>query len=238
MQNPVACILMAKQPQVGRTKTRLCPPLTHLEAANLYAALLQDTISLAAGLGGMDLAIAVTPPEAISYFNAISPRGTLLLPIQGKDIGECLMLAFAKLLDLGYSKALALSTDGPTLPGEYIRQAMDALDENDIVLGPSEDGGYNLIGLKQPHPTVFQDIEWSTSKVLAQTGRQASLANLRLAFTPPWHDVDNAADLHRLYHELHTLPADRLVYTRAFFSTFDVRRLAGAPNGSQDHLLH
>ena len=100
-----AIIIMAKQPQAGKTKTRLCPPFTTEGAARLFEALLRDTIELAAGLEGIQLAIAISPPEAQAYFSSISPPGTLLLPIEGANIGICLEKALEGLLERKFEES-------------------------------------------------------------------------------------------------------------------------------------
>jgi rSAM/selenodomain-associated transferase 1 len=222
MGDPVL-VIMAKQPAVGRTKTRLCPPLTPAEAAALYEALLRDTIGLVASLKGVRLAIAVTPPEAIGDFRRISPTDAILLPVAGADIGECLDQVLGHLLAAGHStanfqRAIALNSDGPTLPVAYLRQAIARLEGADVVLGPSEDGGYYLIGLTQPRPELFRGIEWSTERVTAQTLARAEAMGLSVALLPPWYDVDTAADLDRLRAELAALPAEVLPHTRRFFN--------------------
>jgi rSAM/selenodomain-associated transferase 1 len=218
-----ALIIMAKQPAVGQTKTRLCPPLTPTQAAALYEALLRDSIELAAGLEGVRLAIAVTPPEAMGYFRRISPAGATLLPVAGADIGDCLNQVLSRLLAAGHGQALACNSDGPTLPVAFLRQAIALLDESDVVLGPSEDGGYYLIGLKRPRPELFQGIAWSTGRVLAQTVERAEALGLSVALTLPWYDVDTASDLDRLRDELVGLPAGALLHTRRFFAYFAPR---------------
>ena len=211
-------VIMAKQPAVGETKTRLCPPLTADEAAALYEAMLWDTIGLVAGLDDVSLAIAVTPPEAIGAFRCMGPPDAILLPVAGADIGDCLSQALGALLAAGHFSAIAINSDGPTLPAAYLRQAVARLDGADIVLGPSQDGGYYLIGLKQPRPELFRDIEWSTERVTAQTLDRAETLELSIALLPPWYDVDTPADLDRLQTELAILPAEALPHTRRFLA--------------------
>jgi rSAM/selenodomain-associated transferase 1 len=219
-------VIMAKEPAVGQTKTRLCPPLTCAEAAALYEAMLRDTIelvagpsaSLRAGLEGVRLAIAVTPPGAADSFRRISPPDAILLPVAGADIGDCLNQVLGRLLADGHSRAIALNSDGPTLPVATLCQAIAWLNGADVVLGPSEDGGYYLIGLTQPRPELFRGIEWSSERVTAQTLARAEAMGLRVALLPPWYDVDTAADLDRLRAELATLPAEALPHTRRFFN--------------------
>ena len=215
MTNPIL-VIIAKKPQVGRTKTRLCPPLTPTQATQLYEALLSDSITLATGLQGIDLAIAVTPPEATTYFRSISPPGTLLIPVECVDIGDCLTQVFRNLLEVESPKVLAFNADGPTLPQEYLQSAVHLLDEHDVVLGPSEDGGYYLLGLKQLYPEIFTGITWSTPQVLAQTLSKIEILGLQVGQLPCWYDVDTDADLIRLQKELAALPNDRLTHTRQF----------------------
>ena len=215
MREPVF-VIMAKQPAVGRTKTRLCPPLMPEEAAVLYEALLRDTVELVAGLEGTRPAIAVTPPEATDEFRCLSPPGVILLPVAGRDIGECLSQVLGQLLDAGYPKVIAINSDGPTLPADYLRQAIIQLEQADVVLGPSADGGYYLIGLKQPQPELFRDIAWSTDQVTPQTLARAEAMGLQVAVLPPWYDLDTGADLEHLWTELADLPPETLPHTRRF----------------------
>jgi rSAM/selenodomain-associated transferase 1 len=217
MSDP-ALVIMAKQPIVGRTKTRLSPPLTPAEATALYEALLLDTIELGAGLKGVQLAIAVTPPQAVDTFRHIGPPGIILLPVAGTDIGDCLDQVLGRLLAAGHPLAIALNSDGPTLPDAYLRQAFDRLRGFDVVLGPSKDGGYYLIGIKEARPELFRDIRWSSERVTAQTLARAEAMGLSVALLPPWYDVDTGADLERLRGELATLPAETLPHTRRFFA--------------------
>lgn len=227
MLNPAACVIMAKQPQVGKTKTRLCPPLTAQEAADLSEALLLDTIALISNLPGIDLALAITPPPSEAYFAGITPPGTRLLPVEGENIGECLVQAIEALLDLGYRKALAINADSPSLPAEFIVQAADLLDHHDLVLGPGEDGGYYLVGLNRLHKGIFDDIPWSTARVLPQTLQRSHALGLSTALTPAWYDIDTVAELQRLNKELQELPADRLINTQRFLAGFNLDQRLG-----------
>jgi len=237
MTRPPALAIMAKAPAVGRTKTRLCPPLTPARAAALYEALLRDTIALAAGLEGVQLAIALTPPEATAWFERWSPPGTLLLPVNGADIGECLDRVLGALLAAGHRGALALNSDGPTLPLAHLRQALAQLDQADVVLGPGEDGGYYLIGMRVPHPRLFYEIDWSTDRVLAQTLARAERLGLRVALLRPWYDVDTASDLDRLRAELKTLPAAALPHTRRFLGHDDGRMTTDDEGRNTEHAI-
>jgi hypothetical protein len=218
--NDVALAIMAKRPTAGQTKTRLSPPLAPHEAAALYEAMLMDTIDLVARLEGVQLVIAYSPIGALDYFRHICPLGAILLPITGADIGDCLHQVLELLLALGYAAVLALNSDGPSLPLSCLQQAVIELreSETDIVLGPNEDGGYYVIGLKEPHPKLFQGIDWSTKWVTTQAAAKAEMLGLRLSRLPLWYDVDTAAELARLRAELPTLAHDALPHTRRVLS--------------------
>jgi uncharacterized protein len=213
---------MAKQPQVGRTKTRLCPPLSPQEAADLSEALLLDTIVLVSHLSGIDLALAITPSSSHAYFTRVTLPGTRLLPVEGENIGACLAQALGAFLDLGYRKVIALNADSPSLPAEFIVQAEDLLDHHDLVFGPGEDGGYYLVGMKRLHAGVFDDVTWSTARVLTQTLQRSHALGLSVALTPPWYDIDTVVELKRLNSDLRGLPADRLPNMRRFLAGFNL----------------
>jgi glycosyltransferase A (GT-A) superfamily protein (DUF2064 family) len=138
------------------------------------------------------------------------------LPIACDDIGDGLNQALERVLAAGHSPAMAFHSDGPTVPAAYLEQAIARLQEADVVLGPSEDGGYYLIGLKQARPELFRDIEWSTERVTAQTLARIHTLGLNGALLPSWYDVDRPADLDRLRVELATLPAEVAPHTRRF----------------------
>jgi rSAM/selenodomain-associated transferase 1 len=221
--NSTALIIMAKEPKIGSTKTRLCPPLKFKEAAKLYEVLLWDTIKMTTQIKGIDIAIAVTPPEATEYFKGITSSETHLIPVTCAAIGECLSFALGQLLSMGYSRVMALNSDGPTLPPAYIQQAVERLGQNDLVLGPAEDGGYYLIGVKKKHDSLLTGISWSTSEVLSQTLVKANQLGLTVSLIPPWYDVDTAKDIQRLCNELETLPLDTLINTRQFLDQWHLK---------------
>lgn len=221
MTNDTAIVIMAKYPQAGKTKTRLCPPLTQLQAAELYRAMLQDTVSLVAQLDNVDLAIAITPPDAREHFTELVTPGIQLLPVEGADIGECLVKALSGLLEQGYQKAIALNSDGPTLPSSFLVQASQELDLVDLVIGPSDDGGYYLVGVKRLVPEIFQSIAWSTRMVLTQTLERVIELSMSVKLLPAWYDVDIPEDLARIRSDLQKLPDGSLEHTRRVLSHID-----------------
>jgi len=213
----IAVFIMAKAPRVGEVKTRLCPPLAPAEATELYRAFLLDKIEQVRGLRSAIPAIAYTPPEERAVFETLAP-GVVLFPQEGEDLGARLANSFDALLRSGYTGALAVDSDTPTLPPEYLEHALAAVAEPDVdlVLGPSEDGGYYLIGLRRPCRDLFEAMAWSTPAVLPETIRRARAKGLRIALLPSWFDVDTAEEMERLRRDLETADGSAPRHTRSF----------------------
>jgi rSAM/selenodomain-associated transferase 1 len=214
-QNFCAITVMAKAPQPGRSKTRLVPPLTPEQAAELSAAFLRDTtenIAAAAKLALISGSVAYAPAGADSRFDGLLAAGTSLVladgtldtPANVTGFGRCLLHAITSLLADGFASAIVLNSDGPTLPARVLARAADMLAApgDRAVLGPADDGGYYLLGLKRPHAHMFADIAWSTADVAAQTRARAAEIGLELVELPVWYDVDDAASLARLQADL------------------------------------
>ena len=146
-----AVAIMAKAPQPGQVKTRLCPPLSHSEAAQLYQAFLFDKIAQLNALPRVARVISYSPDEAKSVFQELTPSHFMLIPQRGDELGSRILFTFDQLFQQGYTQVLVIDSDTPTLPTAYLKQALRliAAQQNDVVLGPTEDGGYYLIGLRQ-----------------------------------------------------------------------------------------
>jgi len=208
-------IVMAKAPVPGTVKTRLCPPYTFEEAAELYNCFLLDTFDLVRQLREVIVVVAYYPPGAEGVFKSIASTAFQLLPQKGNDLAERLKGAFEQLFSLGYEQVVAIGADSPTLPPAYITRSFELLARADLILGPSVDGGYYLIGMRAPHPELFQEVAMGTERVLSQTLERACRTNLRVSLLPPWYDVDTQNDLERLRAELSTAPQVAM-HTRAF----------------------
>ena len=214
-----AVAIMAKAPRPGAVKTRLCPPLTPRAAAALARGFLRDRIAQVRGLRGVTPVIAYAPASERDLFERLAPHVTLM-PQQDGDLGARMRSALATLLASGHRAALAIGTDTPTLPTRVLQQAVDliASAEVDVVLGPAEDGGYTLIGVRADHPTLFDAVPWSTAEVLAITLRRARAAGLRAACVNRCFDVDTPDDLTRLRAALtespHLAPLTSRFFTR------------------------
>jgi len=202
---------MAKAPQPGRAKTRLCPPLHPAQAAELSAAFLRDiteNIALASRATPIDGYVAYAPAGDESWFTGhLAERTELVLadgsPPMPRDVqgfGRCLLHAAQALFATGVSAVCLVNSDSPTLPTSVLIQAARALlaPGERIVLGPAEDGGYYLLGMQRPHAHLFAGIAWSTSGVAAATRTRAVALRLDVVTLPAWYDVDDAASLDRL----------------------------------------
>ena len=214
----VAIVIMAKAPRAGAVKTRLCPPLSPADAADLYACFLRDKIAQVEAVTGATGVVAFTPEESRSEFEALAP-GFRLIEQLGADLGERLRNCLDALLGDAYAGALAIDSDTPTLPTAFLEQAVSLLSGPgaDVVVGPSHDGGYYLIGVRRPAPFLFERMPWSTPAVLPETLRRAEAKGLQVARLPVWFDVDTPADLDRLRAELAGSDGPPM-HTRNFFA--------------------
>jgi len=199
-----ALAIFAKAPIVGQVKTRLCPPLSPEEAKELYQCFLLDTVARALRLPDVQVCLAFTPAESEELLRAFLPGSLLYFPQRGDSLGEREANVFVDLLQKGFSHVVLIGGDIPTLPFFHLQGAFARLTDprTDVVFGPSEDGGYYLIGARALHPCLFENIAWSTSTVLAETLAQARREGLNVAQVPAWYDVDSAVDLERLTVEL------------------------------------
>ncbi len=211
-------LVVAKRPAAGQTKTRLCPPLSGAAAAALYECFLRDTLDIMRQVAGVARGIGYLPEDAIDYFHQLAPD-MALTPQRGANLGERLDHLLTNALSAGARQAVVIDSDSPTLPAKYLTMAFLALDgEADVVLGPCEDGGYYLIGLKRPQPRLLREVEMSTPFVVRDTLALASELELRAALLPQWYDVDTVAELNRLRVELRETPIEVARHTRAMLN--------------------
>ncbi len=200
-----ALAVMAKAPRPGKVKTRLSPPLTLAQTAALNICFLQDTAENIAGVGAQAVPIlCYTPVGDESAFDGILPHHFALIPQRGDNFGQRLLAAAQDILACGFASVCLIDSDSPTVPRAAFIQAVAELSKpgDRVVLGPSHDGGYYLIGLKQPHPEPFDRISWSTALVAEETRQRCREAALDLVELPLWYDVDDAATLALLNAEL------------------------------------
>jgi hypothetical protein len=207
---------MAKASAPGRAKTRLVPPLTYDQAADLNTAFLQDVADnlvlanlVAAGRGANARAAIVGyaaygPPGSGDFFRRILPQSIGLIEAWLPNFGDCLFHTVREILARGHDSAVVLNADSPTLPTALLVETAEVLARpgDRAVLGPSSDGGYYLLGLKFAHRRMFEDIAWSTERVAEQSLARAREIGLDVHMLPAWYDVDDIDGLRRLQAEL------------------------------------
>lgn len=203
-RDDIALGIMCKAPFDGACKTRLCPPLTAMEAGEVSRCFIADVAAVIDGVSGSGGVAVYTPAGAETAFAGVLPLGFAMLAQRGVDLGERMLNAVDDLLCAGFGGVCLINSDSPTLPAALLRQAIAELRRpgDRIVLGPAIDGGYYLIGLKQPHAALFHAVAWSTSGVLAQTLARAAGLAVPLSLLPMWYDVDDLGSLQLLLHDL------------------------------------
>jgi hypothetical protein len=199
--------VMAKAPREGEVKTRLLGALSPEEAKGLYVAFLSDTFAIMEDVReereSLALALCYTPEGEEEAFEQVEREGSLMIPQRGANLGDRLTNCFADLFALGFESVVVIGADSPTLPGSYVFDAFECFEtDDDVVAGPTEDGGYYLIGMRKLHKRIFEDIPWSAAGALDATIERAREAELNLVLLPEWQDVDTPEDLERLKREL------------------------------------
>ncbi len=242
-----ALAVMAKAPRPGKVKTRLSPPLTLAQTAALNICFLKDTTTNLAAVGNNSMGlVCYTPIGDEAAFETLLPEAFALIPQRGDTFGQRLLAAAEDILACGFASVCLIDSDSPTVPHAAFEQAVADLARpgDRIVLGPSDDGGYYLIGLKQPHPELFGRISWSTADVAEETRQRCREASLELVDLPLWYDVDDAATLATLNAELlesipptfAQMPGYPAPHTREFLMELDTPTdlVAQAPVDSHD----
>lgn len=202
-----AMAVMAKASIPGRAKTRLAPLVSAEGAAALNTCFLRDiaeNLLAASAFANIAGVMAYAPAGSAGFFHALMPDTIAVLETEAPTFGECLYLAASRLLGAGHEAVCLLNSDSPTLPTAYLVTAATLLSSpgDHLVLGPSMDGGYYLLGLKAAHRRLFEDIDWSTERVAQQTLARAAEIGLPVHLLPSWYDVDDADGLRLLSREV------------------------------------
>ena len=224
-----AALIFAKRPIPGLVKTRLVPPLTEIQAAELHALSLAAVVEGTRKCHDVTPIWVVTPDESAEIGGA--PRSLDVHDVwpQGDgDLGARLDRAVRRAMDCGFERVVLLGADSPTLPEDTLFRTRELLDDHDAVIGPCEDGGYYLLALKAPCTALFRDIPWSQSTVFEITVQRARAEGLRLACLPVWYDLDRMDDLHRADTELVAIDPRRCPAAAALS---DILRQLLAPQG-------
>ena len=193
-------LIHAKAPLPGLAKSRLLDPARGHDddfVARLSDAFLRDTLDHASRGGADEIVLHYTPELAAPYFRALL-ESARLEPQPEVSFGERLITAFARCFARGAGRVVAIGMDTPHLEASTIARAFEALDRTDVVIGPAEDGGYYLIGMRRRIDLMFEDIDWSTDRVAAQTRARARACGATIVELGVLFDVDRPEDLARL----------------------------------------
>ena len=195
---------MMRVPGREAVKTRLHAALGPEAATLLYRCLVLDMLDVAGRVPGVLPVAAFSPPAAEAAMAGLVPGGMRCVAQRGDDLGARMANLIADLLAAGHPGVLVTGSDLPTVPIEHLAEAARVLsgDGADVVLGPAEDGGYYVIGLRRPAPELFADVAWGTAAVLEVTLARARALGLRAHLLPEWHDVDTVDDVARLRRDL------------------------------------
>jgi rSAM/selenodomain-associated transferase 1 len=217
-----AVAVMAKAPTAGQVKTRLLPALTAQAAADLSRALLVDQLNQLRELDATDFYLVFTPNEARSLMTEMAPPCFCLLPQNEGDLGARMAAVFTTLAQMGRKNIVLIGGDLPPVPLRYFAAAYAFLESSSrrVVLGPSRDGGYYLVGANQPIPELFQGMSWSHSQVLAQTLDKLTGLQIDYHLLPPWFDIDTPDDLRYLESVLDAVLEKRMPNTLPLLRRF------------------
>jgi hypothetical protein len=199
----ITVLVFAKYPTPGTVNTRMVPPLTVEQAALLHTASLRTVWESVTALDTVNAKLLVTPDERINDLRELAGVAPQDCWPQGDgDFGERLTRATARALSVNPDGVMAVGADSPTLPQAMLREALAALAAHDAVLGPCEDGGYYLLGMRKHLPILFERIDWGSPQVAQQTRTRAATAGIELAELSPWYDLDRSEDLRRAGRDL------------------------------------
>ncbi len=198
-------VIMAKAPRPGSVKTRLAESLSLEAVTELYRCLLNDTIALAQGLDHVEIAIMCPVSDVEELSRAV--RTVRIVPQTGQGLGAGLDSVFAHFAARGHQRVIAFNSDSPHLPASVLETAFDVLEACDLVVGPTHDGGYYLVGAKASHPGLFTNDGMGTANALEALLTRARALGLSVHLTDPFYDIDVEGDLTRLAAELRLAPA-------------------------------
>ena len=209
-----AVILFARDPVEGQVKTRLSSLLDPPTILNLYRHFLRDSIEKICSITDADHFIGIASHPETGYFDEASQsHGVRLFVQKGGNLGERMRQAFADRFEEGYERVVIIGSDSPTLPPAYITQALQS--NKEVVIGPSTDGGYYLIGMQGKVTDIFERVSWGTDSVLSETLNALKEQGAQAELLPVWYDVDLPEDLRFLKTHLEWMAHSGLQESRA-----------------------
>jgi uncharacterized protein len=198
-------VIMAKAPRPGAVKTRLAPCLSLNAVIAFYRCLLDDTLALARSLGYVEIAI-MCPDSDVNELAQLAGNEAKVVAQKGEGLAAGLTSVFAHFTEDHQRRIIAFNSDSPHLPGSVLEDAFERLAAHDVVVGPTHDGGYYLVGAKTSHPTLFAGDGMGTSSALERLLSRVRALELSVGFVHPFYDIDVADDLTRLAAELRVAP--------------------------------
>ena len=204
--NDRVLVIMAKAPRLGAVKTRLVPNISPEAVTALYRCLLDDTLALARSLREVEVAI-MCPDRDIDELAQLAGSEARVVGQRGEGLAAGLTSVFAHFTKGGQRRTVAFNSDSPHLPRAVLEDAFETLVAHDVVVGPTHDGGYYLVGAKASHPTLFAHDGMGTSSALERLLARAQALELSVGFAEPFYDIDVVDDLTRLAAELRMAPA-------------------------------
>ena len=196
---------MAKAPRLGSVKTRLAESLPLEAITELYRCLLNDTIALAQTLDHVEIAI-MCPASDAEDLSRVVAKTVPIVPQTGQGLAAGLACVFKHFAASGHQRVMAFNSDSPHLPAAVLETAFDLLETRDLVVGPTHDGGYYLVGAKASHPGLFSNDGMGTRNALEALLTRARELGISVQLTDPFYDIDIAADLRQLADELRRMP--------------------------------
>ena len=196
---------MAKAPRAGSVKTRLAGSLSIEEVTKLYRCFLEDTLLLAQEIAHAEVAI-VCPESDVEDLSRAVKNAVPIVPQTGEGLAAGLTSVFAVFTDSAQRRVIAFNSDSPHLPARQLEIAFETLETRDVVVGPTHDGGYYLVGAKASHPGLFSSAGMGTGTALDELLARAGRLGLSVGLTDPFYDIDIAADLRQLTEELQRTP--------------------------------
>ena len=227
-------VIMAKAPRPGAVKTRLAPSLSPAAVTAFYGCLLDDTLALARSLSDVEVAM-MCPDSDVNELAQLTGSDVSIVAQKGEGLAAGLTSVFAHFApdrqrqdhqrEDHQRRIIAFNSDSPHLPRSVLEGAFETLAAHDVVVGPTQDGGYYLVGAKASHPTLFARDGMGTSSALERLLSRARALDLSVGFADPFYDIDVADDVTRLAAELRQAPA-RAPRTAAWLKEWE--RLCGA----------
>lgn len=206
-------VVFAKYWQPGAVKTRLAAAMGADPAAALYRVFLETLVRRLSPLAGVRQ-LRFTPFEHRRAFVDLANGGWQVEEQGGGDLGSRLQQCCTEAFQRGLRRVLILGSDSPNVPLDYLQSAAELLNRFPVVLGPSDDGGYYLVGVSGTVPPIFEEMTWSTPDVWAQTVTRLQENEVPFAELPAWYDVDELNDVERLFGDLRHVQEPELVALR------------------------